>query len=326
LGLRVTAAYDEAITGAFKAGLPLSVREQEGGMQSADVTVELSQAEWAGPFGAEDRARAVAGLEDGRVVVLPRLAFPLLPEEGPFLDAGTLDNTRKNISYDPRTGACSGSGYDGAELVRLSAMLQRYGAGAEALMAGLFPHYGNALERARTSFRPAEISGREYSPRHDDRRLHVDAFPTRPTHGRRILRVFTNVAPQGVARHWRVGEPFADFARAFLPRTGRLFPGQAQAMATLGLTKGRRSAYDHAMLGLHDSGKLDARYQKEAPRAELFFAPGTTWMCFTDQVLHAALAGRCAFEQTFHLPVAAMVDPEKSPVRILERLAGRALV
>jgi len=295
-------------------------------MQAADVTEELAHTDWSGPFSTEDRARAVAALENGRVVLLPHLAFPLTPQETPFLDAGTLDNTRKNISYDPKTGKCAGTGYTGEELDRLSAMLQRYGASAETLMRGLFPHYGTALERARTSFRPAEISGREYSPRHDDRRLHVDAFPTRPTNGRRILRVFTNVAPGGVARQWRVGEPFPDFARAFLPRLRGMFPGQAWAMSTLGLTKGRRSAYDHAMLGLHDTGKLDATYQSTAPQADLAFAPGTTWMCFTDQVLHAALSGRCAFEQTFHLPVAAMADPEKSPIRTLERLAGHALV
>ena len=36
--------------------------------------------------------------------------------------------------------------------------------------------------------------------------------------------------------------------------------------------------------------------------------------------------GHCALEQTFHLPVAAMAHPERSPLRVLERLAGRALV
>ena len=55
------------------------------------------------------------------------------------------------------------------------------------------------------------------------------------------------------------------------------------------------------------------------------FPPGTTWLCFTDLVLHAALAGHCALEQTFHLPVAAMAHPERSPLRVLEGLAGRAL-
>jgi len=39
------------------------------------------------------------------------------------------------------------------------------------------------------------------------RLLHIDAFPSRPMHGRRILRFFANVAPDA-PRHWRVGEPF----------------------------------------------------------------------------------------------------------------------
>jgi len=79
------------------------------------------------------------------------------------------------------------------------------------------------------------------------------------------------------------------------------------------------------MLRLHDAGKLDAAYQADAPRADLSFAAGTTWLCFTDQVLHAALAGHCALEQTFHLPIAAMTRPERSPLGVLERLAGRPL-
>ena len=55
------------------------------------------------------------------------------------------------------------------------------------------------------------------------------------------------------------------------------------------------------------------------------FRSGTTWLCFTDQVLHAALAGHCALEQTFHVPVSAMAAPQLTPLRVLERLAGRHL-
>jgi hypothetical protein len=55
------------------------------------------------------------------------------------------------------------------------------------------------------------------------------------------------------------------------------------------------------------------------------FASGTTWLCFTDQVLHAALAGHCALEQTFHVPVSAMADPALAPLRVLERLTARHL-
>jgi hypothetical protein len=204
-------------------------------------------------------------------------------------------------------------------------MMQRFADGATRLLTDLLPGYAPSLERARTSFRPTEIAGRPSSPRHDDRRLHVDAFPSRPLGGKRILRLFTNVAPDGAARAWRVGEGFEAYAKRFLPRTRAPLPGSAWLLECLGITKGRRSAYDHIMLGLHDQGKLDGAYQAGAAHADVMFASGTTWLCFTDQVLHAALAGHCALEQTFHVPVAAMADLEGTPLRVLERLSGRPL-
>lgn len=192
-------------------------------------------------------------------------------------------------------------------------------------MLALAPGYAGRLERARTSFRPAEIEDRATSVRKNDRLLHVDAFPTRPTRGKRILRVFSNIAPDGAERLWRVGEPFAEFAKKFFPRAGRGSDHAAWFLERLGLTKGRRSAYDTIMLGLHDRMKEDRTYQAEAPATDVAFPPGTSWIVFTDQVLHAALAGRFALEQTFHLPVAAMADRARAPISVLERLAGRAL-
>jgi len=43
-------------------------------------------------------------------------------------------------------------------------------------------------------------------------------------------------------------------------------------------------------------------------------------------VSHAAMAGQYQLEQTFLLPVSAMQQPERSPLRILERIKKRALV
>ena len=45
-----------------------------------------------------------------------------------------------------------------------------------------------------------------------------------------------------------------------------------------------------------------------------YFAPGTTWLCFSDQVMHAAVSGQFMLEQTIHLPVAALYDPARSPL------------
>jgi hypothetical protein len=259
---------------------------------TADQVLEtLPIADWQGPFAQSIQRRAIDALESGRVLILPALRFVVALAEQRFLDAGSLGGSRKNISLDPDRATLGNSALPAADAIALAGMMQRYADGAVRLLAGLLPNYAPSLQRARTSFRPAEIAGRAYSPRQDDRLLHVDAFPTRPMGGRRILRVFSNIAPDGAPRAWRVGEPFPDFARTFLPRVRPPLPGSAVALQKLGLTTGRRSAYDHIMLKLHDAGKLDATYQAHGPRTEVSFPAGATWLCFTDQVLHAALAG-----------------------------------
>ena len=294
-------------------------------MDANDVLASLPIGEWAGPFDAALRGQAVDALEAGRVLLLEQLPFRVAAEESFLLSPTVMGSERKNISFDPPGGSISNTSLTGERLEYLRGMLRRFGDGAERLVRDLLPGYAQSLERARTSFRPAQIAGRDYSPRHDDRLLHVDAFPSRPMNGRRILRLFCNIAPDGAVRDWRVGEPFADFAQRFLPRAGAAIPGSAWFLERLGITRGRRSEYDRIMLRLHDAGKLDAAYQSGAPRADVAFASGTTWLCFTDQVLHAALAGHCALEQTFHVPIAAMAHQERSPLRVLEGLAGRAL-
>jgi hypothetical protein len=291
-------------------------------MNARDVIEELPIAEWHGPFDAALRTRAVDALEAGRVLLMAELPFRVAADEMFLLSPKIMGSERKNISLDPTSRRLGNTSLDGEGAAQLVAMMQRFGDSAERLLHDLLPAYAPALERARTSFRPAEIAGRSYSPRHDDRLLHVDAFPSRPMGGRRILRLFCNIAPDGAARAWRVGEPFPDFARQFLPRMGLGLPGSAWLLEQLGVTKGRRSEYDRMMLRLHDMAKLDATYQSGAPKAEIAFAAGTTWFCFTDQVLHAALSGHCALEQTFHVPVVAMTHPERSPLRVLEMLSS----
>jgi len=127
-------------------------------------------------------------------------------------------------------------------------------------------------------------------------------------------------------RVWRVGEAFATMAQTFLPRIGNPLPGISALLAALRVTKGVRSEYDHLMLGLHDNAKADLDYQRHCEQQTVHFAPGTTWLCFSDQVMHAAVSGQHMLEQTIHLPVTALYDPGSSPLAILERLCGRRLL
>jgi 3-deoxy-D-manno-oct-2-ulosonic acid (Kdo) hydroxylase len=294
-------------------------------MNLTDVIEELPLTSWNGPFVRDVQERAASALESGRVLFLPHLPFEIQPAERRFLLPGSAGHERKNISLEPTTGRLSNATLPADDATALAAMIERFGRAATALITGLIPVYTNHLERARTSFRPVEIAGRQSSVRHDDKLLHVDAFPSRPLRDRRILRLFSNIAPDGTPRAWNLGEPFEAFARAFLPRTGRPVPGSPWLLERLGITKGRRSPYDHVMLRLHDLGKQDSTYQSSPRKVPISFPAGSTWICYTDQVLHAALSGHCAIEQTFHLPVDAMADPAKAPLRVLERLTGRAL-
>jgi len=293
------------------------------------IREEFDFTQWDGPFAAETRARAQTALEHGRLLYFPRMPFKLSNSETEFLDGRLTDGKAKNISLDHTSGKLQGTSATGERAARLAAMIERFGAGATQFVKDLLPNY-SSIERARTSYRPVEVEGRAYSVISDDRLLHVDAFPSRPMKdGRRILRFFANVAPGnalgGGARHWEVGEPFADFAAKFAPSIKPHFPGKSWLYDTLGVTRGRRSAYDEMMLSLHDGAKRDAQYQKTAPHTSLDFPPGSCWMVYTDQVLHAALKGEFALEQTFHFDVAKMGEPETAPIKVLEKITGKVL-
>jgi hypothetical protein len=290
-----------------------------------DVLHTIDAAGWNGPFSVDTKNAACGALENGLVLFLPRLAFRLAEDERLLLTPDVSNGTSKNVSLKP-SGELGGTSCTGEQARLLQNMMGRFARDAADLIAALIPAYANRLERAPASYRPVEIAGRTASAIHDDTRLHVDAFPSRPMRGKRILRLFSNIHPAGAPRVWHVGEPFEAMARRFLPSIREGSRAQAWLMGALGATKGTRSSYDWLMLGLHDGAKLDAEYQQRSPQSEIAFPAGSTWICFTDQVMHAALAGQYVLEQTFHLDVNAMVAPDRAPLRVLERLRGHALV
>jgi 3-deoxy-D-manno-octulosonic acid hydroxylase-like protein len=284
----------------------------------------IIQPETDQPASAESARDTIGALEAGRVLFLPRQRFETDARERALFTPAALDGS-KNVSFQPATGGLSGTGLGAGDAATLAAMMGRFSATASALVAGLLPRYRGRLEIARASFRPAEIGGRVTSWRKDDTRLHVDSFPATPSGGRRILRLFTNVNPSGRARSWRIGGAFEAVAARFAQRLRRPLPGSGRALALVGITKAPRTPYDALMLQLHDAMKADEDFQRSSPQEAIEFPAGSTWIAFTDQVSHAAMAGQHQLEQTFMLPVDAMLEPERSPLRILERLKGMRL-
>jgi 3-deoxy-D-manno-oct-2-ulosonic acid (Kdo) hydroxylase len=310
---------------------PDTLRMNEGGACAAALPKEdMMEITRVQSLGASTGLSALAAdgvveaLEAGQVLIFPELAFLLSVQSLLIIAAAAA--VAKNVSFDLNTGRVKGVKATDAAAMLLRDTLAAFAQFSRQVVSRVLPGYGGALVMGRTSYRPAEIEGRQTSWRKDDTRLHVDAFPSTPVHGRRILRFFSNVNPDGKARHWRIGEPLPQVAPRFMPQLRAPLPYSAEVLAALRVTKTRRSPYDHYMLQLHDAMKLDADYQAHTPQAEHDFPAGCSWMVYTDMVPHAAMSGQHAFEQTFYLPVDDMQDPAKSPQRVLQSLLQRPLV
>ncbi|MCU1262934.1 MAG: 3-deoxy-D-manno-oct-2-ulosonic acid (Kdo) hydroxylase, partial [Bryobacterales bacterium] len=184
------------------------------------------------------------------------------------------------------------------------------------------------------SFRSIEEEGRDLPWKKRNDLLHTDAFPTRPTDGGLILRIFTNINP-AKDRVWITSDPFALLAPEYADAAG-LRPIAAKPLNSVGRSLKRiaqhaglpvvdRSPYDEFMLGFHDFLKANTDYQQTCPKYRFAFPPNSTWMVFTDMVPHSVLSGRYALEQTMIISQRSLVQPERAPVAILEKLSGKRL-
>jgi len=283
--------------------------------------------QWNDSFSAESHQEATHALESGQILYFPELDFSLLPEEKLFLDPQYADPKAKNIGYYSGHHRLWGvRNLTDQQHQQLKKMLERFSRSAFQLIQHLLPHYASHVTLGRTSYRPVQVSNRKTSYRKDDKRLHVDAFPSAPNQGNRILRVFCNINPHGEDRVWRIGEPFEKVAQQFIPHIGKPLPGFAVLLRLLRITKSYRTLYDHYMLRMHDNMKANTPYQQQADQQEIRFKPGSTWIVQTDHVSHAAMRGQFLLEQTFYLPVTAMFDATHSPLKVLEKLLGMPLV
>jgi hypothetical protein len=296
------------------------------------ILVNRDFSTWTPELQAFEQQDLAHQLESGRVLFFPALPFELKDTEKNWIQTETQTQTQtpdmsaKNISFNPKTSKIKGIKANPESEPLLENLCKRFHQQATQLIHHLLPNYQNALQIGMTTFRPVEVEGRiPDSYKKDDTRLHVDAFPSRPNQGRRILRVFSNINPHQKPRVWKVGEPFQQVAESFFPRVKPPIPGSAFLMKTLKITKSARTHYDHAMLQIHHQMKADLVYQKKVPYEQIDFPAGSTWVVFSDSVSHAVLSGQHMMEQTFYLPAHQMQDPALSPLHILNKLAGREL-
>lgn len=272
-------------------------------------------------------------LEQGRVLFFPGVPFDFAENDRQFLLSlkQTASRFHKNISYRSTTGALKGLSGDSEDRARLHRVMQDFSREVARFVENILTPYAGHLKLDFASFRPLQEEGRNLPLHQRNDLLHVDAFPSRPTHGARILRVFVNINP-AASRVWKVGQPFHALVPGIIrnvgigpPRRSDTARVMARLLARLGLPVRDRSRYDEFMLFLHDWMKENPDFQQRSAKREIAFPPGSCWMVYTDGVPHAVMSGQFAMEQTFIVPVPALVSPQAAPIKVLESVTGRAM-
>ncbi len=297
---------------------------------------------WAdGEIDAVERSRRYCRqLEQGQILFFDDIPFDLPEEDCSFLLSQRRGDSRihKNVSYRPRQNVLRGfASSQTQDVARLRHIMLHYSAAVTSFLSSFLAPYREHWSLDFASFRPLEEEGRDLSLHKRNDLLHVDAFPSRPTRGGRILRVFTNINPTK-ARIWHTTDRFDVLAQRFAAAAGlqQIAERSSSSLSSLrrsatrlvratGLPLADRSAYDRFMLRFHDYLKENADFQHNCEKIRLEFPPRATWIVFTDAVPHAALSGQFALEQTYIVPHQALLSPDKAPINILESLCGRTL-
>jgi hypothetical protein len=275
-------------------------------------------------------------LERGDVIDYAVCPFPLPgPDDMKFLLSQGLGNrAHKNVSYNPHTDKVAGFKYRSrADAERLQALLADFSRVATRWLAATVPSYSELWKLDLVSFRPEEEATRKLRQTARNDLLHVDAFPSRPTNGHRILRLFVNVNPSE-PRVWMTSDNFARLLERYGKEVGlpaSETPGFVQRLrheVVRLFRPGRRprSAYDEFMLRFHNFLKGNDDFQERCFKRYWNFAPGSAWMVMTDASSHAVLRGRYALEHSYFVAPESLSLPEESPPALLAQACGKPVL
>ncbi len=301
-------------------------------------TIEICSNEWTED---KNRLRYASELENGNILFFPAVPFEFPQDEIDFLLAQrqTSSKGRKNIAYKPQVDKITNhETIDSNAADRMKEILRNYSLRVTTFLNALLFPYAKHWKLDYASFRPFQEWGRKLRLRARNDLLHCDAFPTRPLHGARILRFFTNINPTE-GRKWITSKLFGELVYEFGGSQGVSFPPSVkyslksriekkmkQLLGAMGIKIPQRSPYDIFMLKMHNFLKENTEFQTNCPKDHWEFPPNSCWAVYTDLVSHAALSGQYALEQTFIIPQKALLFPEKSPVSIIERLSNQNMV
>ena len=279
------------------------------------------------------RARwCCAQLEEGNILFFANPPFEMPSEDIQFLLSQQQSGAgyHKNIAYRPAQDRLTGyAERDAARVAKLRAALRGYSQLAIRFTSKLLAPYAESWRVDFTSFRPQREEGRQLRVRARNDLIHFDSFPTRPSNGNRILRVFNNINPCE-PRVWNTSETFDTLAERFarsaafrcqetlLCRTGRSSNSPAASACAVSLalpmtggcfasiTSSKNTKNSNALRCARAGNSLPTRLGWSSPTwSAMPFSPAST-----------------PSSKRFIVSKDSLVVPEKAPVNILERLAG----
>ncbi|MGA2555314.1 MAG: Kdo hydroxylase family protein [Verrucomicrobiota bacterium] len=292
---------------------------------------------WTDAGQALTRARQCCEeLEEGRILYFERSPFDLAKGDQEFLltlrKAGSRKESR--VSYHPLEGPLAGTVASKSAGRHAHGILRHYSSEVTRSVGWLLAPYAMdwTLDHACLRLRPDKAGAPRPGERND--LLHVDAYSTRPTRGRRLLRCFTNIHLEEPVL-WAVAESFEALAQRFAEAAGlsrlaakgspRTHPLARELKMMLGMKAVDLSAYDRFMVRFERHLKEEQDWQEKSRKIRLEFPPGSSWICLTDAVPHAELSAGGTLEQGFTVPLRVLVRPERAPIRVLEAMAGMPL-
>jgi hypothetical protein len=307
----------------------------EGMSQLVDVEAARAHASGNSADRAEHGRWFCSQLEAGNILFFLHSPFDIPQDDRSFLLGQTQTSSalHKNVAYRPAEDRITGlAKSENLEAARLRLILKNYSQSAAQFLGELLPPYAGKWKLDFASFRPLEERGRPARLHARNDLPHFDSFPTRPTNGDRILRFFTNLNPIQ-NRVWTTSQTFEAIGPHFAKSLGLPRPQSANLVArglrslagALRFSGAHRPPYDNFMHRCHNAMKEDTSFRESCPKKRWEFPPCSSWIVLTDCVSHAVLEGQYALEQTFLISRQAMVEPEKSPIAILERIAGYPL-
>lgn len=276
-------------------------------------------------------------LELGEVLTFAPGMLPLPPEPDLRFLRDELGRRVRlaNVGYHPEGNYVSGLKGDRTARERAKSILRVHNREITRVLGRALPEYARSWQRGLVSFRPLQEKGRKLPRRSSNELVHVDAFASGATHGRRLLRLYTNIHPTEM-RVWKSAGLFPELWREFGRRAGvaelgtsglaekpldRIRTGSLRFISKLGLPQAMTvdsSPYDRAMKALHDTLKEDDAFQAQASRwVHMEFPPSSSWLALTDMVSHAVVSGQHALVNTWTVDLASCRRPDLAPYHVL---------